>query len=351
MQISSQSVIRPLATPRQGTVRTTHDSKSGSVDVFDLNTAPAENMSVKERRLGWAQKGASAAVATFNTLASVGTSIGLGAAAGAVFGLPGAIIGSVAGLAGGLSVTAFGERSGLEKPLLPIKKFAAKVGAKTAAALSKPLQKIFPKAVKEYELTDAVKADKLSKEEIANFTNGLQKGDLILTMGNDDPLFHTIVSMKKSASQHGHVALYAGDGETVEAVASRDKVVRRNVSETVDGKSQLMAIRPRYQEGKADAVVDQADTYLGRDYDWLASLSDKRLGCVEVPYHSFNAVAPEHQVPVTKVYGLRDFIFPSDYVHTTESDVVASVGIRRDSSTMRKARYADVAQQAIADKQ
>lgn len=347
MHISLSAAQPRVAPVRVGTVRTPQQSESTTVDVVDLNTKSVSDLTVGERKLGWAQKGASAAVAVFNTLATVGAGVALGALGGATLGLPGAIAGAALGLAGGLAGPVLGERLGTEKPFLPFKKAAAQLGAQVGSALSAPLQKLFPNSIKEFQLTDAVKTEIISETEQAEFQSRLQPGDILLTMSNNDPFFHGLVSMKKSASQHSHVALYVGDGQLVEASAATGQVGSRDATAALAGKSHLMAIRPEYQDGNAQAVVAQAKNYIGRRYDWLASLSDKRLGCVELPYHSLQKAAPEHEVPVTNVMGLRKFIFPSDFVNTSQSTIVASAGVRRDASSMRLARYADIAQEAI----
>ena len=344
MHISPAQGVFRVASPRLATLTSQAPSTSSgpSVDLVELNTRPAEGLTRDERRLGWAQLGASAGVATMNTLLTLGASAGLGALGHATLGLPGAIAGAAIGLVGGIIGIAFGEGNKGELPFLPLKKAAAVTGAKLGAALSAPLQSKFPNAIKEYQLTDAAKARNVTSEEVEEFKSKLQPGDILLTMSNDDPMFHWLISLKKGSSEHTHAALYAGDGQVLEA-----KVGYRDADLVLGGKSHVLAVRPNYDQGKAEAVVSQAETYVGRPYDWYASLSEKRLGCVEVPFHALNHAAPEHQVPVTNLLGIKKFIFPTDLTKTSESEIVASAGVRRDAGGMRLARYADLAERSL----
>ena len=138
---------------------------------------------------------------------------------------------------------------------------------------------------------------------------------------------------------HTHAALYIGDGKVVEANASTGKVGERDVFKALSHKSHIVAIRPNYTEGQAEKVVAQARAYKGRRYDWFASMSDKRLGCVEVPFHALAKAAPEHEVPVTNLWGVKKFVFPGDYLQTLDSSVVAEAGIARSAGAMRLAKY------------
>ena len=347
MHISSSLGASRAASPRLATLTSKTSPSAQAIDTVTLNTRPAEDLSVGERRLGWAQLGASAGVASMNTLLTLGAGVGLGALGHTFLGLPGAIAGAAIGLVGGVIAIPFGEGNKGELPFLPLKKAAAYAGAKVGAALSKPLQAMFPQAIKEYQLTDAVKARNVTTEEVEKFKSALQPGDILLTMSNDDPMFHWLISLKNGSSEHTHAALYAGNGQVLEANSDTGKVGYREADLVLGGKSHILAVRPNYAEGKAEAVVAQAETYLERPYDWFASLSDKRLGCVEVPFHSLQQAAPEHAVPITNLLGLKKFIFPTDLTQTKDSEVVASAGVRRDAGGMRLARYAELAEKAI----
>ncbi len=349
MHISSSLGVSRPQSPRLATLTSQSPSAKteNSIDLVELNTRPAEGLTRDERRLGWAQIGASTGVATMNTLLTLGASAGLGAIGHATLGLPGAIAGAAIGLIGGIIAIPFGEGNKGETPFLPLKKAAAIAGAKLGAALSAPLQAKFPNAIKEYQLTDAAKARDVTTEEVEKFKSKLQPGDILLTMSNDDPMFHWLISLKKGSSEHTHAALYAGDGQVLEANSETGKVGYRESDLVFGNKSHLLAIRPNYNEGEAEAVVTQAESYVGRPYDWFASLSEKRLGCVEVPFHALNHAAPEHQVPVTNLLGVKKFIFPSDLTKTSDSEIVASAGIRRDAGAMRLARYSELAEKAI----
>lgn len=317
------------------------------MDIVTLNHQPAETMTPMEQRRGWAQIGASAAVKATNTLLTVGGAVGLGLLGGSVLGPVGAILGGATGLVGGLLSVAFGGIDGKRRGQIfrPLKNAAARLGARTGAAFSKPLQGLFPKAVKEYQLGPLARPFEVSKADIEEFKSKLKPGDVLLTLNNVNSMFHWLVQLKTSELDHTHAAFYIGDGQVVEAAESTGKVGYRDVSEVLESKSHIVAIRPHYAEGEAEQAVRQARTYVGRRYDWLAQLDDKRLGCVEVPYHALGKAAPGHDVPITNLWGVKKFIFPTDYLHTKNSTVVAESGVNRSCGAMRLAKYSWAAQE------
>lgn len=350
-QLVASSHNEPLAVSKAEDLGSTNDDVRGGlvrvpttgVDLLSVDLSAAGRMTPVEARRGWAQIGAVKAVQGFNGTLAVGASVGLGALGAAVAGPVGAVVGGLVGLAAGLGVGAWGESFGLEKPIVGLKNLVAKTGAKVGAALSSRLQSIFPKAVKEYQLGPTAHRMRVSDAEADAFLSELEPGDIVLTLGDDNPLFGTIVSLEKKPLDFTHVLLYTGDGQMIEANSKKGRVQTGELRPSLLDHAQIAAVRPHYAPGEAQSVIDQAKTYLGRSYDWLASLSDKRLGCVEVPYHSLKVAAPGHQVPITKVWGLREFIFPSDYLNLTDSKVVASAGVARPMSEMPMARYAPIA--------
>ncbi len=309
-------------------------------DIVTLNYQPADGMSALEQKRGWAQFGSSAAVAGLNTVLTLGSAAAMGSLGGALLGPVGAVVGGLVGLVGGILTVAFGDTvKGLDKPFRPLKRAAAQLGARVGGALNAPLQALFPKAVEEFQLSPYSRPFEVSKTDVDNFKSKLQPGDILLTLSNDNPMFHWLVSLKTSALDHTHAALYAGDGMVVEASASTNQVGLRDVDKALAKKAHIVAIRPRYKDDQAVQVVKQAKSYVGRQYDWLASLTDRRLGCVEVPFHSLAKVTIDHDVPVTNLWGIRKFVIPSDFLKTANSDVVAEAGVNRSADKMRLAKY------------
>ncbi len=313
---------------------------TSGIDIVSIDLAPAKKMSVGERKQGWAQIGASTAVATFNAGVALGSSAGLGWLGHHFFGTVGAVAGAAAGLVGGLAVSAFGESNGKELPLVPFKRMAAIVGAQVGAAVSQPMQALFPNKVKEYQLSQKALQHKVRETDVKDFEKKLKPGDIILTQSDDDPMFHSIVSTRKKPMDFTHTSLYAGGGQILEANAETGKVGFRSCDSVLGGQTHAVAVRPHYQEGQAERVVEQAKSYVGSPYDWYLSLDDRRLGCVELPYHSIKNVTPEHQVPISGLWAGIEYIFPSDFLLTGDSEVVASTGIARPASKMRMTRYA-----------
>lgn len=337
MQITSypKSPLPARATARDGLVAV----PTSGVDLLSIDRAPATEITEAQRRQGWGQIGASVGVKVFNAGLAGGASIGLAALASRYFGPIGTVIGAVAGLAGGLAIGAFGQGSNLESPVRPLKNGAAFGGASLGAALSPQLQRLFPTAVKNYQLNEAALPYRVSQAEVDSFKKQLQPGDILLTLSDDDPMFHSIVSAQKKSLDFTHAALYAGNDLVLEANTDTGKVGYREANSVLGDKSHIVAVRPNYQEGQAQKVVEQAASYLGRPYDWYLSLDDRRMGCVELPYHALRNAAPKHTVPISNLWGIAKYIFPSDFLYTEDSQVVASAGLARPASSMRMARY------------
>lgn len=313
---------------------------TSGIDIVSIDTSPAQNMTPAERKQGWGQIGASTAVKAVNIGVAVAASAGLGYLGGQLLGSAGAVAGAAAGLLGGIAACALGEGNGMELPFRPLKQMAAIAGAEIGAAASRPLQSLFPNAVKEYQLTDAAYQHRVGESEIREFEQNLQPGDVILTLSDDDPMFHTIVSAQRKPLDFTHAAMYAGNGKIIEANTDTGQVGYRDTDSVLGQKAHVVAVRPHYKDGEAEKVVQQAKGYIGRPYDWFLSLGDKRLGCVELPFHAIKNGAPDHQVPISNLWGLTSYIFPSDFVLTSDSEVVASAGLARPASSMRMARYA-----------
>lgn len=302
----------------------------------EAESHPIRGADLQTCRKVWA--GSGAAVGAFSShFVAAGLGLWAGAAvAGALgFGPVGAVVGAALGAAAAVKVqfkTWLGRELGARAGAV-----AGEFLGRAAHAAGLPLPSHLVETTRNFsysgmrEVLDRVDHNshpRISQAEAQAFVAALQPGDVVLT--NDEsstPFALATLVLTGRGCDFTHGILHVGNGRTVEA-RMKGGVQRGDLVDVLTKKHHAVALRPHYQPGQAQAVVDAAEQMVGRPYDFKFKLGNDALYCSEAVYETVKTGAPQVHFRSRPVLN-REVIVPSDLLRTPDADVVAEAGVGR----------------------
>lgn len=167
----------------------------------------------------------------------------------------------------------------------------------------------------------------LSPEKVQDFKSKMQPGDVIVT-SHDNFMDIEIPSMLIGAGGGwSHTAIYVGDGKVVEGLGNEHKkVVERSVEEAIGINHHVRVLRPKYEEGQADAAAQRAKEFVGKPWEMAFNLhSDEALGCLEVVYKAVKRSAPQMDIETHSLFG-KKYLTHKVFNDSPDMEVVADTG-------------------------
>lgn len=260
----------------------------------------------------------------------------IGGAVGALLGPAGAIIGKVAGGAAGAYAGAK-----LQGKTLIGRKLAGRLGGLVgdafgcvAKALRIPLRSDHIEETKNYSYetmkthlgtTTYTSHPRISGKEADEFISRLKPGDLVLTNDEACTIFSLLIVAADGKADFNHALLYEGDGKTLESRTVTHGVAEGDLREVLQHKHHAVAVRPHYEQGQAEAVVEAGKGMIGTKYDYLFGMGDDSMYCSEFAYKAVKEGAPQVNFKKRPLI-TKEVVLPGDLLRTKEADVVAEAG-------------------------
>lgn len=167
-------------------------------------------------------------------------------------------------------------------------------------------------------------APRLTPDQCAQVKQQLQPGDVILQSDDGYPGWQ-IAERVAVGADFTHVALYAGDGDVIDA-DSGVGVSRHDVDEILAA-HRIAVVRPRYaSEVDRSAAVAYAQRMVGRPFDAVFNTADDgAFYCAELVRNALASMPHPIALPVVKALGL-DVVTPDAVRHIPEVDLVWTSG-------------------------
>ncbi|MBI3925645.1 MAG: hypothetical protein HY319_08905 [Armatimonadetes bacterium] len=169
---------------------------------------------------------------------------------------------------------------------------------------------------------------RISSEDARRFIAGLKPGDVVLT--NDEastPFALATLVLTGRGADFTHGLVFTGGGRTVEATMELG-VRERDLADILVHKHHAIAIRPQYEPGQDQAVVQAARDMVGKPYDFKFRLGNDGFYCSEAVYEALKRGAPQLEFRSRPLI-TREVIVPSDLLRTEDAEVVAEAGVGR----------------------
>lgn len=182
--------------------------------------------------------------------------------------------------------------------------------------------------VKKLGSIDSTSHPHISAAEADAFIAQLQPGDIVLANDEAATIFSVLCAAVDSKADFNHALLYIGNGKTIESRTVTEGVAEGDMKSVLMKKHHAISIRPRYQTGQAQAVVDAARAMIGVPYDYKFRMGNEAMYCSELVQKAVKAGAPQVTFDRWSVIG-REVILPGDFVRTDQADVVAEAGVDR----------------------
>ncbi len=260
----------------------------------------------------------------------------IGGAVGALLGPAGAVIGKIAG-------GAVGAYAGtkLQGKTLIGRKLAGRLGGLVgdafgcvAKALRLPLRSDHIEETRNYSYetmkthlgtTTYTSHPRISGKDAEEFIGKLKPGDLVLTNDEACTIFSLLIVAADGKADFNHALLYEGDGKTLESRTVTHGVAEGNLKEVLQHKHHAVAVRPHYEQGQDEAVVNAGKGMIGTKYDYLFGMGDDSMYCSEFVYKAVKDGAPQIDFKKRPLI-TKEVVLPGDLLRTSEADVVAEVG-------------------------
>lgn len=286
-------------------------------------------LSLKERKEVFAQRATSTLRAFTKSSIAVGAVALAGHVAASLSGI-GTVMAGIAGSVMSLLPEAFTQGAeSVKKGFEAGVELANKKTRQAGQWIGKTLSNYIPATnVKEWETQLTPGTQKYSDEDWQKFESSLKPGDIVLGYSEEN-LFFQLLTKACGKPLSTHAMIYEGDGKIIDAT---DPGVKRvDLAERRSNYGYWFAVRPDYDSKESiDKTLAKAESLIGKKYDWYASLHNDRYGCSELPYVALKEGAPEVEVPVTRYFGVRDYVAPQDYLEVPGAKVVAELGTFRD---------------------
>ncbi len=186
----------------------------------------------------------------------------------------------------------------------------------------------YSEMVKKLGTTQYTSHPHISATEADAFIAQLQPGDIVLTNDEAATTFSLLCAAVDSKADFNHSLLYIGNGKTIESRTVTAGVAEGDMKSVLMKKHHAISIRPHYQTGQAQAVIDAARAMIGVPYDYKFRMGNEAMYCSELVQKAVKAGAPQVTFDRWSVIG-REVILPGDFVRTGQADVVAEAGVDR----------------------